>query len=118
MSKKYYFVQLSTGKSQWDTPTHAAPTGPTPQATPQGGLEHPYGTPDPQQLDVVTNPDGSQSIRHPDGSLEPYTQDRSLSGNIGVGFVPLLASGRMSMLTVGNIAIRDEPVVGWREETE
>ncbi|PMD39018.1 hypothetical protein L207DRAFT_513505 [Hyaloscypha variabilis F] len=82
MSKKYYFVQLSTGASQWDTPTHAAPTGPTPQATPQAGLEHPYGTPD-QQLDIVTNPDGSQSIRHPDGSLEPYTTDRSLSGNIG-----------------------------------
>jgi len=83
MSKKYYFVQLSTGASQWDTPTHAAPTGPTPQATPQAGLEHPYGTPD-QQLDIVTNPDGSQSIRHPDGSLELYTTDRSLSGNIGV----------------------------------
>jgi hypothetical protein len=30
MSKKYYFVQLSTGASQWDTPTHAAPTGPIP----------------------------------------------------------------------------------------
>lgn len=45
MGRKYYFVQLSTGTSQWDTPTQAAPTGPTPQATPQGGLEHPYGTP-------------------------------------------------------------------------
>lgn len=37
-------MQLSTGASQWDTPTHAAPTGPTPQATPQG-TEHPYGLP-------------------------------------------------------------------------
>lgn len=45
MGKKYYFVQLATGKSQWDTPTQPAPTGPTPQATPQEGLEHPYGTP-------------------------------------------------------------------------
>jgi hypothetical protein len=44
MGRKYYFVQLSTGASQWDTPTQAAPTGPTPQATPQGA-EHPYGTP-------------------------------------------------------------------------
>lgn len=44
MSKKYYFVQLSTGASQWDTPTQPAPTGPTPQATPQG-VEHPYGLP-------------------------------------------------------------------------
>lgn len=84
MSKKYYFVQLSTGASQWDTPTQAAPSGPTPQATPQGGLEHPYGTPGQQDLDIVNNADGSQSIRHPDGTLEPYTQDRSLSGNIGV----------------------------------
>ena len=42
MSKKNYFVQLSTAKSQWETPTRAAPTGPTPQATPQDGLEHLY----------------------------------------------------------------------------
>lgn len=88
MSKKYYFVQLSTGASQWETPTHAAPTGPTPQATPQGGVEHPYGTPgepqiNPQDLDIVTNADGSQSVRLPDGSLEPYNGDRSLS----VGFL-------------------------------
>jgi hypothetical protein len=94
MSKKYYFVQLSTGASQWDTPTHAAPTGPTPQATPQGGLEHPYGTPDNPQPEIVTNQDGSQSIRHPDGSLEPYTTDRSLSGNIGVGFSYFRFAGR------------------------
>jgi hypothetical protein len=84
MSKKYYFVQLSTGASQWETPTHAAPTGPTPQATPQGGLEHPYGTPGQQQLDVVTNPDGSQSIRHPDGTLESDPGERRLGGNSGV----------------------------------
>ena len=76
-------MSLSTGVSQWDTPTQAAPTGPTPQATPQGGLEHPYGTPgqqiNPQELDIVHNADGSQSIRLPDGSLEPYTGERGLS---------------------------------------
>lgn len=66
MSKKYYFVQLSTGQSQWDTPTAPAPTGPTPQATPQG-VEHPYGTPGAEQN---TGPQA-------DG-------DRSLGGNIGV----------------------------------
>ncbi len=27
MSKKYYFVQLSTGQSQWDTPTSPATDG-------------------------------------------------------------------------------------------
>jgi hypothetical protein len=82
MSRKYYFVQLSTGASQWETPTHAAPTGPTPQATPQGGLEHPYGTPGQQaqqNLDIINNPDGSQSIRHPDGTVEPVTQDRDMT---------------------------------------
>lgn len=34
-SRKYYFVQISTGTSQWDVPTQAAPTVPTPGATPQ-----------------------------------------------------------------------------------
>jgi hypothetical protein len=28
MPRKYYFVQLSNGASQWEIPTHAAPTGP------------------------------------------------------------------------------------------
>lgn len=84
MSRKYYFVQLSTGASQWEIPSHPAPTGPTPQATPQGGLEHPYGTPGQQQdLDIITNQDGSQSIRHPDGTIEPYSGDRGL----GVYFI-------------------------------
>lgn len=59
-------MQMSTGVSTWDTPTHAAPTGPTPQATPQG-TEHPYGHPGGEQ------PDG------PDG-------DRSLGGDLGVRF--------------------------------
>lgn len=79
VSKKYYFVQLSTGVSQWDTPTKPAPTGGTPSATPQGA-EHPYGMPaeQAQDLDIVTNADGSQSIRHPDGTLEPYTGERGI----------------------------------------
>lgn len=50
MGRKYYFVQLATGTSQWETPTQPAPTGPTPQATPQEGLEHPYGTPEGTKL--------------------------------------------------------------------
>ena len=84
MSKKYYFVQLSTGASQWDTPTAAAPTGPTPNATPQG-TEHPYGTPGQQSQNleeeprVITNPDGSQSLKYADGRTEPYSADRSLT---------------------------------------
>lgn len=75
-SKKYYFVQLATGVSQWDIPTEAAPTGTTP-AQPS---EHPYGTPGGggggghgghHQPEVITHPDGSQTIRHPDGTMEP-----------------------------------------------
>ena len=33
-SRKYYYVQLSTGQSTWDLPTEAAPGVPTPDATP------------------------------------------------------------------------------------
>lgn len=80
MSKKYYFVQMSTGSSTWETPTHAAPTGPTPQATPNQELQHPYGMPSDEQrdLDIVQNPDGTQSVRGPDGKLEPYSGERGI----------------------------------------
>lgn len=64
-SKKYYYVQLSTGVSQWEIPTQAVQTGNTPA---QPG-EHPYGTP--QQPEVITHPDGSQTLRHADGTMEP-----------------------------------------------
>lgn len=88
MSRKYYFVQLSSGVSQWDTPTQAAPTVPTPGATPQQQNEHPYGHPQDQQqnLDIVTNRDGTQSVRFPDGRLEPYngTSDRGLGVSVSL----------------------------------
>ncbi|ROT43372.1 hypothetical protein SODALDRAFT_319847 [Sodiomyces alkalinus F11] len=64
-SRKYYFVQLSTGISQWDVPTEAAPTGSTP--APVG--EHPYGIP--PQRELITHPDGSQTLRYADGTMEP-----------------------------------------------
>uniref|UniRef100_A0A8H7NDV8 WW domain-containing protein n=1 Tax=Bionectria ochroleuca TaxID=29856 RepID=A0A8H7NDV8_BIOOC len=63
-SKKYYYVQLSTGVSQWEIPTQAVQTGNTPAQQ----TEHPYGTPQPE---VITHPDGSQTIRHSDGTMEP-----------------------------------------------
>jgi hypothetical protein len=65
-SKKYYYVQLSTGVSQWDVPTDAAPVG---GGTPASNNEHPYGVPGQRQL--ITHPDGTQTVKHPDGSLEP-----------------------------------------------
>jgi hypothetical protein len=85
MGRKYYFVQLSTGASQWETPTQAAPTGPTPNATPQG-IEHPYGTPAQQdQGELITNPDGSRSVRMPDGSVQLVGADGERS--LGVSSV-------------------------------
>lgn len=47
-SKKYYFVQLSTGMSQWETPTQAAPTVGTPTQTP-GQETSPFPQPGQQQ---------------------------------------------------------------------
>ncbi|TAQ88605.1 hypothetical protein B7494_g3043 [Chlorociboria aeruginascens] len=75
-SQRYYFVQIATGSSQWDVPTEQALGGRTPQDTPQAA-EYPYGTPQ-QELNIITNADGSQSIKHPDGTMEPYTGERGL----------------------------------------
>ena len=81
-SRKYYFVQLSTGVSQWDTPTDAAPVG----GTPAQNVEHPYGGP-PGQPQVITHPDGSQTVKHPDGRMEPLLpgEDGSRGGPGGDG---------------------------------
>jgi hypothetical protein len=69
-SKKYYFVQLSTGASQWETPTEAAPVGSG--ATPGPHLDHPYGVPGAKgKAEIIVHPDGSQTARYPDGRLEP-----------------------------------------------
>lgn len=69
-SKRYYFVQLSTGKSQWETPTEAAPTG---VATPGAGTDHPYGAPGrtADGAEIIVHPDGSQTAKYPDGRMEP-----------------------------------------------
>lgn len=81
-SQKYYYVQLATGVSQWDVPTEAASTG-----TPSANVEHPYGTPQPQ---IITHPDGSQTVKHADGSMEPVMADGTRasgapSGDRGLG---------------------------------
>lgn len=62
-SKKYYFVSISTGVSQWETPKQAAATG-----TPAPQQDHPYGAPNPE---LITHPDGTQTVRHSDGRMEP-----------------------------------------------
>jgi hypothetical protein len=74
MSKKYYFVQLSTGQSTWETPTQAAPVGGTPtpglaSPYPQPGTQSPY--PQAQNQGVGSpGPDGQQ--------LDGQTGDRGL----------------------------------------
>ena len=51
-TRQYYFVQLATGISQWETPTEAALVGGGGD-TPAPGGEHPYGAPPPQ---LITHP--------------------------------------------------------------
>lgn len=101
-SKKYYYVQLSTGVSQWDVPTEPAKTGNTP--APQA--EHAFGTPKPPEL--ITHPDGSQTVRHPDGTMEPIMPDGSRgvdgpSGERGLGVcytraIPILSQDLLTLL--------------------
>ncbi len=99
VSSKYYFVQLSTGVSQWETPSEAAPTG---ADTPGPRNEHPYGTPGGQQggQQVITHPDGTRTVKHPDGTLEPVLpQDGTRGGpggqtgdrGLGVSFLCLMS---------------------------
>lgn len=85
-SKKYYFVQLSTGASQWDTPTEAAPVG----GTPASRNDHPYGVPHGANnggAEIIVHPDGSRTARYPDGRLEPVhpREDEYAGGTRGVG---------------------------------
>ncbi|PQK16447.1 hypothetical protein BB8028_0006g07670 [Beauveria bassiana] len=76
-SKKYYYVQLATGVSQWEIPTEAAKTG----STPAQHEDHPYGVPPPE---IITHPDGSQTVKHADGRMEPIMAD----GSRGMGDGP------------------------------
>jgi hypothetical protein len=43
-SRKYYFVQISTGESTWEVPTTAAPQVPTPGGTP-AQMSDPFSKP-------------------------------------------------------------------------
>lgn len=74
-SRKYYYVQLATGVSQWEIPTEAAKSGTTPAQR-----EDPYGPPPPE---LITHPDGSQTVKHADGTMEPIMPDGSRGGPDG-----------------------------------
>jgi hypothetical protein len=75
VSRRYYYVQLSTGVSQWEVPDKAAPTVPTPEHTPVQN-QSPYAQPSPGPTSVyegeeetVHNPDGSKTTWHKDGTI-------------------------------------------------
>ncbi|KAJ6786567.1 hypothetical protein PWT90_11018 [Aphanocladium album] len=99
-SKKYYYVQLATGVSQWEIPTEAAKTG----STPAQQEDHPYGVPPPE---IITHPDGSQTVKHADGRMEPIMADGSRgmgdgpSGDRGFGVPSLFQSMAMNALMGG-----------------
>lgn len=77
-SRKYYYVQLATGVSQWEVPTQAAQAG----STPGHHVDHPYGTP--PQPELITHPDGSQTVKHADGTMEPIMANGP-NGDRGLG---------------------------------
>ncbi|RKF54354.1 hypothetical protein GcM3_210017 [Golovinomyces cichoracearum] len=86
-SKNYYFVNMSTRLSQWEMPTHAAPTAP------------PYQN-DSQSLKQQNNPypAGENTMHVSNGKEEPGSSDRGLSGTIGqLAMNQLLGSGKKKM---------------------
>ncbi|OAA54888.1 WW/Rsp5/WWP domain protein [Cordyceps fumosorosea ARSEF 2679] len=105
-SKKYYYVQLATGVSQWEIPTEAAKTG----STPAQHEDHPYGVPPPE---IITHPDGSQTVKHADGRMEPIMADGSRgigdgpSGDRGFGSIAMnaLLGGKQSSGGGGSSAL-------------
>ncbi|OMP85346.1 hypothetical protein BK809_0004016 [Diplodia seriata] len=78
-SRKYYYVQISTGVSQWDLPTSEAPAGPSrrPEQIPASACEN-AGIPDP--------------AKPPNGIPEDHSSDRGL----GVSASPMLALERVA----------------------
>lgn len=87
--RRYYYVQITTRKSQWEVPTQPAPGILTPSQTPVG-TENPYGKPDLQQQgqgEVIMNADGSQSVRYPDGSVYPNNGGADGERGLGVRFI-------------------------------
>ncbi|KAK0634636.1 hypothetical protein B0T17DRAFT_611611 [Bombardia bombarda] len=119
-SKEYYFVQLSTGLSQWETPTVAAPVG---GGTPASHTEHPYGVPGGGGArggggQIITHPDGSQTVKHADGTMEPLmpredgtrggvdgpTGDRGLGSMLGNALMSNLGGGGRQSSGGGGLA--------------
>lgn len=77
--RKYYFVQISTGKSTWDKPTEAAPGAPTLSntATP-AQTTNPYQTPNEQAM----SGQGNEGTRGMGDNQHGESTDRA--GGLGV----------------------------------
>ncbi|KAF2084399.1 hypothetical protein K490DRAFT_75916 [Saccharata proteae CBS 121410] len=77
-SRKYYYVQISTGHSQWDKPTSEEPVGTrgSRSNTPANAIrDQPIMSPDGNGM--ARGPDGSATYA-PDGKSEDYSEDRGL----------------------------------------
>ncbi|KAG9880183.1 hypothetical protein KCV05_g20998, partial [Aureobasidium melanogenum] len=61
-SRKYYFVQISTGVSTWEVPTEAAPTVPSPGNTP-AQHQNPFPVPHDTQGQTTRGVDGQEGER-------------------------------------------------------
>lgn len=81
--RKYYFVQISTGKSTWDKPTEAAPGAPTLSntATP-AQTTNPYQTPNEQAM----SGQGNEGTRGMGDNQHGESTDRA--GGLGVSSDP------------------------------
>ncbi|KAK7514846.1 hypothetical protein IWZ03DRAFT_381876 [Phyllosticta citriasiana] len=62
-SRKYYYVQISTGVSQWELPTSEAPAGPSKR---------------PEQIPPLESEAGQELTRGANGSAADYSGDRGL----------------------------------------
>lgn len=65
-ARKYYFVQLANGHSQWEIPTEAAPGVPTPGSTPMpssgGGSQFSRPTESPASSETIGRPDSTRGV--------------------------------------------------------
>ncbi|KAB2579635.1 WW/Rsp5/WWP [Lasiodiplodia theobromae] len=89
-SRKYYYVQISTGVSQWDLPTSEAPAGPSrrPEQIPASACEN-AGIPDPASA--------------PNGKPEEYSGDRGL-GSTAFNLLASQHGGGKQSSGIGSLA--------------
>ena len=82
-SRKYYFVQRATGISQWDIPTKAALSVPTPVVSPAQSL-NPYGVPPTPSANTSSDPKNSNAAAEGDRGLFSHAE-QSATAQAGDG---------------------------------